>query len=71
MLSKWTPVLESDTDEALQSPSFQPQIMCVSTGSPSLVFDDSVEAHLGYRYLGMQAASVVRQEVSSSYCVDR
>lgn len=72
MLSKWLPVRESNIiDEAMQSQSFQPQIMCLSAGSPSLVFDDSVEGCSGCSYPGLQTTSTMRQKAPSSCCVGK
>lgn len=71
VLSKRPPLLDSDIDEAIPPQSFQPQIMCPSAGSQSLIFSDSGKKRFGCSYLGLQAASVVRQEVSSSCCVGR
>lgn len=42
-----SPILECYIDEAVKSQTFQPQIMCLSAGSPTVVFDGSVEGCLG------------------------
>lgn len=42
-----SPILENYVDEAMKSQTFQLQIVCLTVGSPTLVFDDSVEGCLG------------------------